>query len=155
MNKIKPYTWIVRFDVAPEWVADGFNLTDERALLLLANDLRHADSSCELAARVLAAPAALRIAREQGYGPKDNGAGRAVAEIMSGAPHAYSDVRRSSDDVTVDNAISEAIELLNSVAFVRDENDNTGAILAKLRDARALLRGDDPISDIQWQRAHD
>lgn len=35
MNKIKPYTWIVRFDVAPEWVADGFNLTDERALLLL------------------------------------------------------------------------------------------------------------------------
>lgn len=23
MNKIKPYTWIVRFDLAPEWVADG------------------------------------------------------------------------------------------------------------------------------------
>ena len=77
-----------------------------------------------------------------------------MAEIMSGAPHAYSDVRNRSD-VTVDNAISAAIELLNSVAFVRDENDNTGAILAKLRDARALLRGDDPISDIQWQRAHD
>lgn len=154
MNKIKPYTWIVRFDVAPEWVADGFNLTDERALLLLAGDLRHADSSFELAARVLAAPAPLRIAREQGYGPKHNGAGGAVAEIMSGAPHAYSDVRKCSD-VTVDNAISAAIDLLNSVAFVRDENDNTGAILAKLRDARALLRGDDPISEIQWRPVQD
>lgn len=46
----------VTFRVAPCWVADGFNLTDERALEMLSNDLQYATISEELDAQVIAAP---------------------------------------------------------------------------------------------------
>lgn len=149
--KTKPFAWIVRFDVAPEWVADGFNLSDERALTMLGRTLGMACMSTELAARVLAAPSALRIVREQGYTKEHPQAGKEVAGVLDGAPYAYADVKKRSDAVTLDKAISDAIKLLDSVAFVRNEKDNTGAVLSQLRDARAMLRGDDPISDIEWQ----
>lgn len=144
MSKTAPFTWIVRFDVAPEWVADGFVLSDQRALMMLGTDLSSACMSTELAAAVIAGPSPLRIAREQGYGPHHPQAGAAVAEINAGAPHAI------PGDSVVETALVNAIKLLDSVAFVKHENDNTGGVLSELRDALALVRGDDPISDIRW-----
>ncbi len=147
----KPFTWLVRFDIAPEWVGDGFNLTDERALEMLGRDLDGACMSTELAARVISAPSALRIVREQGYAPKTSGAGEAVAAVIAGAPHAYAGSETIGGDVRVDSALIDAISLLEKVAFVQHENDNTGVVLSKLREALALVRGDQPISDIEWQ----
>src|ERR1700756_4447232 len=82
----KQYTWIVQMQVASEWVADGFALTDERALRMLASDCDFADMSTELSAKVIASPSPLKIAREQGYGPKHAHAGEVVREIRAGTP---------------------------------------------------------------------
>jgi len=150
---IKPYTWVVRFDVAPLWVADGFTLSDERALEMLGADLSSANMSFELAARVLSAPSPLRIAREQGYGEQHPEAGKFAREIIDGAPHAYTYFKGVKHIDSVERAVNAAIDLLDSVAFVRDENDNTADVLAALRSARSMLRGDSPISDIDWQPA--
>lgn len=60
------FAWYVRLEVCGTWVADGFNLTDERALDMLAKDLAYADMGFELAARVIAAPPPERIAACQG-----------------------------------------------------------------------------------------
>ncbi|MFA5385705.1 MAG: hypothetical protein WC364_13810 [Eubacteriales bacterium] len=48
--------WTVEFSVDPSWIADGYDLTDERALEMLAGDLRHAHIETELAAKVISAP---------------------------------------------------------------------------------------------------
>lgn len=61
------YTYVVRFQVAKTWIEDGFDLTDQRALEMLANDLRFAKAGAELTAKVLKAPTPERIARAQGY----------------------------------------------------------------------------------------
>jgi hypothetical protein len=58
--------WTVEFQVATNWVEDGFDLTDERALNMLAADLGFADIS-ELRAKVIAMPDALTVARLMGY----------------------------------------------------------------------------------------
>jgi hypothetical protein len=63
----KRFTWTVQFTVNPVWVADGFDLTDERALDMLANDLSYANIGTELDAKVLTAPDPDEIAMEQGY----------------------------------------------------------------------------------------
>lgn len=60
------FSWTVRFEVDEVWVADGFNLTDERALEMLQSDLQWADDH-ELTAKVIRAPSRLRVARVQGY----------------------------------------------------------------------------------------
>lgn len=146
----KPYSWIVRLDVAPEWVADGFSLGDQRALEMLGKTLSYANMSHELAARVLVAPSALRIAREQGYGPKHPGAKDEIVTIMGEAPHAYADMNKKFDGVTLDKAITDAIKLLDRVPFVVEEGDETGEVLTNLRKVQALVRGDEPISDIEW-----
>lgn len=62
----KSYKWVVEFEIDPIWVADGFNLDEERALQMLSHDLEYA-YSCELGAKILKAPDAGRIRREQGY----------------------------------------------------------------------------------------
>jgi hypothetical protein len=51
------FTWTVEFKVSGTWVADGFNLTDDRAMTMLRNALGWARDD-ELGARVLAAPPA-------------------------------------------------------------------------------------------------
>lgn len=61
----KTYKWTVVFEVDALCVADGFNLDDDRALAMLANDLRFAHGS-ELGAKVIKAPAPTAIAKEQG-----------------------------------------------------------------------------------------
>jgi hypothetical protein len=96
----------------------------------------------ELAAHVIVAPVALDIAQEQGYTVDHPGAKKIVDEIKEGAPLAYG---RDKDHATLKNALADAIKLLDSVAFVRDENDNTGAVLSKLRDALSLVRGGDAL----------
>ncbi|HWX14334.1 MAG TPA: hypothetical protein VNY06_05685 [Methylocella sp.] len=63
----KTFKWTVEFEVAECWVADGFNLTDERALDMLSNDLGWTDIQTELKARVVKAPEPERIAKAQGY----------------------------------------------------------------------------------------
>ena len=65
--------WTVRFAVDSSWVADGFDLTDERAKDMLNGDLRYA-MGCELGARVLSYPPAIRVARLQ------HGSGKGLEE---------------------------------------------------------------------------
>ena len=68
MTKPKTFKWVVEFEVAEAWVADGFDLTDERALSMLANDLSWAHGS-ELGAKVIKAPDPNEIRVAQGYEP--------------------------------------------------------------------------------------
>ena len=58
------YKWTVEFEVAAAWVADGYDMDDERAREMLASDLSYAYGN-EVAARVIEAPDAdaLRIER--------------------------------------------------------------------------------------------
>ena len=62
----KFYKWTVEVQVAASWVADGFNLTNERAHDMLAYDLCGARNT-EIKATVIKAPCAKAIAKEQGY----------------------------------------------------------------------------------------
>lgn len=139
--KTQPYTWIVRFDVAPLWVADGFALDDGRALEMLGTDLSGACMSSEVAATVIVAPDPMRIAGEQGYDQAHPHVGGVVAELKSGTPNA----------TLMQKALADAIQLLGSVAYVAHENDNTEAVLSQLRDAMALVNGASAISTIEWQ----
>lgn len=151
MNKtIHPFTWIVRLDVAPVWVADGFSLSDERALAMLSRET----SGCmttELAARVIAAPAPSRIVAEMGYLKQDARSAAEIHSLVSGAPHAHRAGARSRvAGGALVGALNDAIELLESVAFVREERDNTQDVLEGLRKARDLVTGAAAISEIEW-----
>ena len=64
MPKQRFFKWMVEFSVAETWVADGFNLTDARALEMLENDIQFAYPH-ELRARVVRAPKAADIGRVQ------------------------------------------------------------------------------------------
>lgn len=128
------YRWIVAFDVAPEWVADGFTLSDATALDMLSEKAPFANVDTELAAAVISAPAPLRIVREQGYTENTPGAKAAINEVLKAAPMAL-----GKD--SLDSALIGAINLLDSVAFVREEGDDTADVLAKLRAALELVRG--------------
>lgn len=125
MSTAKPFTWIVRFTVAPLWVQDGFSISDERALQMLANTIGFG-SADELQAKVLEAPSALQIARMQGYAPEHGG--RVVRELLAG-------VGRTG---VVHNALIRARDLLNSVAFVATEGDTSGP-LERINEALALI----------------
>lgn len=60
------YRWTVEIQVDAVWVADGFEMTDDRIERMLMNELSSA-TEYEVAGRVLTAPDPDRIAREQGY----------------------------------------------------------------------------------------
>jgi hypothetical protein len=60
------FKWVVEVAVDESWVADGFNLTNDRANSMLQKALPYAYST-ELRARVLKAPSLTRIAKAQGY----------------------------------------------------------------------------------------
>jgi hypothetical protein len=62
----RAYRWIVAIEVADTWVADGFDLTTERAERIMGRTLSYARSD-EYAAEVLGAPDAKEVRREQGY----------------------------------------------------------------------------------------
>lgn len=61
------FKWTVEFEVDEVWIEDGFDLDDERALNMLANDLRHANIGTELKAKVVKAPCPKKIRQMQGY----------------------------------------------------------------------------------------
>lgn len=62
----KKFKWTVEFTVDEIWVADGFDLTDDRARDMIASDLAWAQGS-EVAAKVLKAPDPAAIRKAQGY----------------------------------------------------------------------------------------
>jgi hypothetical protein len=68
------YWWLIAVGVAPVLVADGVDLTDQRAHDMLTNQFSHADGS-ELKAIVLGRPPDEAVAKEQGF--KSVGAYRA------------------------------------------------------------------------------
>lgn len=146
MTAVKPFSWIVRFDVAPVWVADGFIMSDSQVSEMLARELGWADVNNELAASVISAPDAYSILSEQGY---RNTNVQALERIMEDAPIAYPPKTEGTSALKL--AIVNAISLLESVAFVRDDNDNTAEVLEQLRGALALVDGSEPIADIEWQ----
>lgn len=63
---MRKFKWTVEFEVDEIWVADGFDLDDERALSMLNNDLRFA-STQELGAKVIKSPDSSEIRKAQGY----------------------------------------------------------------------------------------
>lgn len=63
---MQTYKWTVEFEVSSTWVEDGFNLTNERALNMLACSLPFAYNT-EIKAKVLTKPTDSAIAKEQGY----------------------------------------------------------------------------------------
>lgn len=64
---MRKFKWMVQFEVDEIWVADGFQMTDQRALNMLAHDLDYANMDTELHARVVAGPELLDVAKAQGY----------------------------------------------------------------------------------------
>lgn len=63
---MKKFKWVVEFTVDETWVADGFDLTEERAHEMIQNDLRYSYST-ETSAKVITAPDPKLIAKAQGY----------------------------------------------------------------------------------------
>jgi hypothetical protein len=78
-KKTKKFKWTVEFEVAECWVADGFDLTDERAHDMLAQRLSAAYGH-ELKARVIKYPKALDVAKAQGFKDPISGAEQLTAE---------------------------------------------------------------------------
>lgn len=60
------YEWTVKIRVNAVWVADGFDLTDERVHDMVSHDLQYAHSY-EIETEVVKAPDADEVAREMGY----------------------------------------------------------------------------------------
>ena len=65
-GETRRFVWVVEFEVSETWVADGFDLDDERAETMLQTDLAYARSD-EIGARVIRAPAPTEIRKAQGY----------------------------------------------------------------------------------------
>ena len=72
--------WTVEFAVDSSWVADGFDLTDERAKEMLNGNLRYAYGH-ELKAKVTKYPAAIKVAKLQGYSDKDGDMSKGIAQV--------------------------------------------------------------------------
>jgi hypothetical protein len=63
---MKTFKWVVEFEVTETWVADGFNITQGKAIDMMANALPYA-SGAEFKATVIKAPDAKLIRKTQGY----------------------------------------------------------------------------------------
>lgn len=59
------FKWVVEIEVSETWVADGFDLTNERAKQMMEKELGYSYGS-ETRAKVLRAPPAAAIAKAQG-----------------------------------------------------------------------------------------
>ena len=62
----KKFKWIVEIEVDVLWVADGFNLDNDRASEMVRKELPYAYTS-EVTAKVLKAPHVADIMKVQGY----------------------------------------------------------------------------------------
>lgn len=65
-KKMKTFKWVVEFEVTETWVADGFNITNQKAMGMIENALPFA-SGAEFSAKVIKAPDAKLIRKIQGY----------------------------------------------------------------------------------------
>jgi hypothetical protein len=63
---MKTFKWVVEFEVTENWVADGFNITDKKAMSMMENALPFA-SGAEFKAKVTSSPDAKLIRKTQGY----------------------------------------------------------------------------------------
>ena len=63
---MKTFKWIVEFEVTEDWVADGFDINQNRATDMMANALPYA-SGAEFKATVVKAPEPKLIRQTQGY----------------------------------------------------------------------------------------
>jgi hypothetical protein len=63
---MQTFKWVVEFEIAQNWVEDGFEINQERATEIIANSLPYANGN-EFKATVLKAPAAKLIRTTQGY----------------------------------------------------------------------------------------
>ena len=63
---MKTFKWVVEFEVTENWVEDGFNMSEKRALNMLSNALPYAYES-ELSAKVIKSPSQKLIRKTQGY----------------------------------------------------------------------------------------
>ena len=79
-DKIK---FTVEFAVDPTWVADGFFLDKNTALMMLAKELGWADIGSELDARMVKFPNAEKVAKLMGYA--------SVEKMRADNPHATED----------------------------------------------------------------
>jgi hypothetical protein len=79
-DKIK---FTVEFAVDPTWVADGFFLDKNTALMMLAKELGWADIGSELDARMVKFPNAEKVAKLMGYA--------SVEKMRADNPHAVED----------------------------------------------------------------
>lgn len=64
--RTKPFKWTIEVEVAPVWVEDGFNLTEERAQSVFLRELGWARSD-EVTCKVVKAPSRKSIRKIQGY----------------------------------------------------------------------------------------
>lgn len=135
MPTMTPFSWVVRFTVAPVWIQDGFTLSHERVHHMLAREIGEGTPG-ELQAEILAAPASGQLAKAQGYTPNTPRFSSMVKEIQEGVC--------GSGRVT--SALDKAIRLLDSVAFVKEEGDSA-KVLKQLREARKLMatRSGEPV----------
>lgn len=127
MATAKPFSWVVRFTVAPTWIQDGFTLSDERALAMLALEVGGAYGN-ELSAQILEAPSPLQIARMQGYTKEDKRAADVVRGLKKEAP----------DAGQIYAALIAARRLIDSVAFVAQPGDSE-PVVAAIDAALALI----------------
>jgi hypothetical protein len=63
---MQKFKWVVEFEVTETWVADGFNITQGKAIDMIANVLPFA-SGAEFKAKVIEAPDSKLIRKTQGY----------------------------------------------------------------------------------------
>lgn len=63
---MKMYQWTVVFSVDPTWVADGFEMTDDRAHSMIQHEIMGSYDN-EVVARVTRAPDPKQIQVEQGH----------------------------------------------------------------------------------------
>ena len=59
-------TWTVELSVDESWIADGFDLTEERALEMLNTTIPYAYGH-ELEVKIIKSPKTIKIAKLQGY----------------------------------------------------------------------------------------
>jgi hypothetical protein len=62
----KFYKWTITFEIDAIWVADGFDMTNDRAKDMIERELAFSRND-ETRVKVLKAPSAKAILREQGY----------------------------------------------------------------------------------------
>lgn len=143
MSQVKPFSWLIRVDVAPMWVADGFHMNNQVALDMLAEKLPYADMSFELGAAVLVGPDPRRIINENGWetNPSEE------AKIRAESPHAYPENDKQGTDLI--STLTDAIALIENDVPA----DKKAAVLSRLHHALALMDGSEPIVDFDWQNA--